>query len=164
MKKKDIEIITEELRTVATSLSKIAGVFDNSGTDRSTPSLPPTKLNDGLDDEDTLDEDGDPVEMPKAEKDSLTEQRYKDGLEAIQNPHGSESDVEKEEEPATSAPSPVSLEDVRKKLIALAHEGRADEIRTVLKKFNALKLSEVDEADYPALLDEIEKFGGKDAE
>lgn len=163
MKKKDIEMITEELRTVATSLSKIAGVLDNSGTDRKTSKLPPSKLNDGLDDDDTLDEDGDPVEMPKDEKDRLTEQRYQDGLDAIQNPHGSEPE-EVKEDPASSTPSQVSLEDVRKKLIALAHEGRADEIRTVLKKFNALKLSEVDEADYPALLDEIENLGGKDAE
>lgn len=163
MKKKNIEIIKEALRTVSTSLSRIEGVLDNSETDRKTPKLPPSKLNDGLDDDDTLDEDGDPVEMPKDEKDKLTAQRYEDGVETIRNPHGSEPE-EAKEEPASSALATVTLEDVRKKLISLAHEGRADEIRTVLKKFNALKLSEVDEADYPDLLEEIDKLGGKDAE
>lgn len=50
----------------------------------------------------------------------------------------------------------ISLEDVRKVLAEISRDGKTAQVRELLKKYGANKLSEVDPKNYQALLDDAE--------
>ena len=56
----------------------------------------------------------------------------------------------------------LSLEDVRKMAADKARQGHTDEVRQLIQKFGADKLSGVDAAKYPALMEELEAMGHAD--
>ena len=53
----------------------------------------------------------------------------------------------------------ATLEDVRAVLLEKRRTGHADEIRALLAKHNAAKLTEVNPEDYDALLKDAEEIG-----
>ncbi|MCT3440167.1 hypothetical protein EFQ46_00845 [Limosilactobacillus fermentum] len=53
----------------------------------------------------------------------------------------------------------IKLEDVRKELAKKANEGHSDEVRQLLKAYNAKKLSDVDPKDYKSLFLEAQGVG-----
>lgn len=53
----------------------------------------------------------------------------------------------------------LSLEDVRRVAADKARQGHTDEVRQLIQKFGADKLSGVDAAKYPALMEELEAMG-----
>ena len=53
----------------------------------------------------------------------------------------------------------LSLEDVRRVAADKARQGHTDEVRQLIQKFGADKLSGVDAARYPALMEELEAMG-----
>ena len=61
--------------------------------------------------------------------------------------------VNKEEKSETKA---VTLEQVRAVLAAKSHDGFTAEVRALLEKHGASRLSEIDPANYPALLTDAE--------
>jgi putative IMPACT (imprinted ancient) family translation regulator len=61
--------------------------------------------------------------------------------------------VNKEEKSETKA---VTLEQVRAVLAAKSHDGFTAEVRALLEKHGASRLSEIDPANYPALLADAE--------
>lgn len=70
------------------------------------------------------------------------------------------------EEAVTSEPAPkpefkkaVTLEQVRAVLAEKSHDGYTDEVRSLLQKYGAEKLSAVDPEKYEALLAEAEVLG-----
>lgn len=75
--------------------------------------------------------------------------------------------MEKQEEvPAAEeekkAEKKLSLEDVRRVAADKARQGHTDEVRQLIQKFGADKLSGVDAAKYPALMEELEAMGHAD--
>ena len=60
------------------------------------------------------------------------------------------------EQPKPVEAPKISLEDVRGVLADKSRAGHTDEIREILKKYGADKLSAVDPANYPAILKEAE--------
>jgi len=62
-----------------------------------------------------------------------------------------------------SAPAekPITLEAVRAVLAEKSRAGHTDEARALLEKHGATKLSEIDPAEYPALLAEAEVLGSE---
>lgn len=56
----------------------------------------------------------------------------------------------------------LSLEDVRRVAADKARQGHTDEVRQLIQKFGADKLSGVDAARYPALMEELEAMGHAD--
>jgi hypothetical protein len=58
--------------------------------------------------------------------------------------------------PATHAKKEVSLETVRAVLAEKSRNGHTAEVRELLKKHGAEKLSEIDPSEYPVLLSEAE--------
>lgn len=65
------------------------------------------------------------------------------------------------EEPDFELPAKpnIKLEDVRKELAKRANEGYSDEVRELLKAYNAKKLSDVDPKDYESLFLEAQGVG-----
>nr|WP_289698128.1 DNA ligase [Enterocloster clostridioformis] len=62
--------------------------------------------------------------------------------------------------PAKAEPKPqIRLEDVRAVLAGKSRAGHTAEVRALLKKHGAAKLSEIDPADYEALLRDAEVIG-----
>ncbi|HEX3017842.1 MAG TPA: rRNA biogenesis protein rrp5 [Caproicibacter sp.] len=65
-------------------------------------------------------------------------------------------------EPDQPSPQPekkaVTLEQVRAVLADKSHDGFTDEVRVLLEKHGAKKLSEIDPANYSALLADAEKL------
>jgi hypothetical protein len=53
----------------------------------------------------------------------------------------------------------LTLEDVRKVAADKARQGHTDEVRQLIQKFGADKLSGVDAAKYPALMEGLEAMG-----
>lgn len=53
----------------------------------------------------------------------------------------------------------LSLEDVRRVAADKARQGHMEEVRQLIQKFGADKLSGVDAAKYPALMEELEAIG-----
>ena len=78
--------------------------------------------------------------------DALTEK--KDEVPAAEGQKGSEKKL--------------SLEDVRRVAADKARQGHTDEGRQLIQKFGADKLSGVDAAKYPALMEELEAMGHAD--
>lgn len=56
----------------------------------------------------------------------------------------------------------LSLEDVRRVAADKARQGHTDEVRQLIQKFGADKLSGVDAAKYPVLMEELEAMGHAD--
>ena len=83
-----------------------------------------------------------------------------DSVQAVADAlYESETSAEKPTEPAvpvTHAKKEVSLEAVRAVLAEKSRNGHTAEVRELLKKHGAEKLSEIDPAEYPALLSEAE--------
>ena len=52
-----------------------------------------------------------------------------------------------------------TLEDVRKALAEKSGAGFTAEVRALLQKHGGSKLSEIDEAEYPALMEEVREIG-----
>lgn len=57
-------------------------------------------------------------------------------------------------------PKPPSLEDVRHKLILAAQAGFSAEVKALITKYGADRLSEIDASHYAALLAEADAIGG----
>lgn len=55
-------------------------------------------------------------------------------------------------------PKPLSLEDVRHKLILAAQAGFSAEVKALITKYGADRLSEIDASHYAALLKEAESI------
>lgn len=71
-----------------------------------------------------------------------------------------ESDPPKQPEPVQEE-KPVDRSAVRAKLAELTRLGFSDEVKALLKKHGAERLSAVDDAEFPALMKEAEAFGSK---
>lgn len=56
----------------------------------------------------------------------------------------------------------LSLEDVRRVAADKARQGHTEEVRQLIQKFGADKLSGVDAARYPAMMEELEAMGHAD--
>lgn len=52
---------------------------------------------------------------------------------------------------------PIKLEDLRKRLVTLSNDGRREQIRALIEKYGATKLTEVPEEKYEELLREAER-------
>lgn len=64
------------------------------------------------------------------------------------------------EAPAKEKPKPhLKLEDVRTVLAEKSRAGHTADVRALLKKYGAAKLSEIDPANYEALLQDAEVIG-----
>lgn len=63
---------------------------------------------------------------------------------------------ENEEETSTKT---YTFVDVRKAFSAKSHEGFTEQVKALITKYGAEKLSEVKEADYPALMADLEVIG-----
>lgn len=69
-------------------------------------------------------------------------------------------EVQATEAPTKKEPKPeIKLEDVRVVLAEKSRAGHTAEIRALLKKHGAAKLSEIDSANYEALLQDAEVIG-----
>ena len=68
------------------------------------------------------------------------------------------ADPPQPQEEALLAPAekPISLETVRAVLVGKSHDGKTEEVRALLQKFGAAKLSGIDPKHYKALLAEAE--------
>lgn len=62
-------------------------------------------------------------------------------------------------ERAAPVEKPITLETVRAMLAEKSRAGHTAEVRALLEKHGATKLSEIDSAEYPALLAEAEVLG-----
>lgn len=60
---------------------------------------------------------------------------------------------------ANEAEKTLTLEEVRKVAADKARQGHTDEVRQLIQKFGADKLSGVDAAKYPAMMEELEAMG-----
>lgn len=63
---------------------------------------------------------------------------------------------EKSAEPAAKT---YTFTDVRKAFSAKSHEGFTDQVKALITKYGAEKLSDLKEADYPALMADLEVVG-----
>lgn len=95
-----------------------------------------------MDDDTTIDEDGDSKDITKEEKAALEEKRADEGLAAI---------VE-----SNSAPE-VSIDEVREKLVELSRDGKKNLVKELLFRYGADKLSSVKPEDYASLLYDASK-------
>lgn len=62
-------------------------------------------------------------------------------------------------EPPSSKPKPITLEEVRAVLAEKSRDGFTANVRTLLEKHGAGKLSEINPSKYPTLLAEAEAIG-----
>lgn len=63
-------------------------------------------------------------------------------------------------EPHTKSPAKVyEFIEVRKAFSAKAHEGYTEQIKTLIAKYGAAKLSDIKKDDYPALMADLEVIG-----
>lgn len=61
----------------------------------------------------------------------------------------------KEEAPAKNEPAKVTLTDVRAVALKLSKAGKQDFLKSAFEKFGGKKLSDIKEADYATLLEEL---------
>lgn len=78
-----------------------------------------------------------------------------DGLASLFGTSGIKAEAPAQSEPVPE-PKPVTLEQVRAVLAAKSRAGHTAEVRELLLKHGAAKLSEIDPAEYPGLLAEAE--------
>jgi hypothetical protein len=76
---------------------------------------------------------------------------------------GNEAQTADQPKAEVSAPAekPITLEAVRAVLAEKSRAGHTAEVRALLEKHRAAKLSEIDPAEYPALLSEAEVLGSE---
>ena len=67
-----------------------------------------------------------------------------------------EQKAEKQDAPKAQPEQPATLEGVRAVMAQKTQEGKSKEVKELLQKFGAAKLSAVKEEDYPALLQEAQ--------
>lgn len=60
----------------------------------------------------------------------------------------------KTESPKTQEPTKVTLEEVRSVLTALSAEGKTTQVRNLIEKYGATKLSEIDPVFYKELMED----------
>ena len=61
------------------------------------------------------------------------------------------------ESPETETVQPkISLADIRERMVELRTRGKLEDVRALIKKYGASKLSEVKESDYVALMNDVE--------
>ena len=66
---------------------------------------------------------------------------------------------EKKEEPEAEPEKKYTLEDVRRELSAKSGAGFTDEVRELLQKHGATKLSGIKESEYAAIMEEVKAIG-----
>lgn len=62
-------------------------------------------------------------------------------------------------EPQAEEPVKYTFVDVRKAFSAKSHAGYTEQVKSLIGKYGAAKLSAVKEEDYPALMADLEKIG-----
>lgn len=62
-------------------------------------------------------------------------------------------------EPQAEEPKKYTFVDVRKAFSAKAHAGYTEQVKALIGKYGAAKLSAVKEEDYPALMADLEEIG-----
>lgn len=62
-------------------------------------------------------------------------------------------------EPQAEESAKYTFVDVRKAFSAKSHAGYTEQVKTLIGKYGAAKLSAVKEEDYPALMADLEKIG-----
>jgi hypothetical protein len=73
---------------------------------------------------------------------------------------GDDDDAQATEAPTKKKPKPeLKLEDVRAVLAEKSRAGHTAEVRALLQKYGAAKLSEIDPANYEALMKDAEVIG-----
>ena len=73
---------------------------------------------------------------------------------------GDDNEVQATEAPTKKEPKPeLKLEDVRAVLAEKSRAGHTAEVRALLKKYGAAKLSEIDPTNYEALMKDAEVIG-----
>ena len=73
---------------------------------------------------------------------------------------GDDNEAQATEAPTKKEPKPeLKLEDVRAVLAEKSRAGHTAEVRALLKKYGAAKLSEIDPANYEALMKDAEVIG-----
>lgn len=72
---------------------------------------------------------------------------------------GTSSETPKQTEEPVQEEKPIDRSEVRAKLAELTRLGFSDEVRELLQKHGAERLSAVDDAEFPALLKEAEAIG-----
>lgn len=70
-------------------------------------------------------------------------------------------DVQTSDQVSAPVEKPITLEAVRAVLAEKSRAGHTAEVRTLLEKHGAAKLSEIDPSEYPALLAEAEVLGNR---
>lgn len=96
-------------------------------------------------------EEGEEV-MPKALEDKVEEPKVVE--EKAEEPKAAE---EKAEEPKPE--KKYTLEDVRRELSAKSGAGFTDEVRSLLERHGASKLSAIAESEYAAIMEEVKTIG-----
>ena len=92
------------------------------------------------------------AEMPTTKEPEETGKAGKTGKAAAKNTAKKEAKAAKQE----PEEKPLTLEEVRAVLAEKSRSGHTEEVRELLAKHGADKLSEIDPAEYPALLAEAE--------
>ena len=64
-----------------------------------------------------------------------------------------------EEHPQEEPPKPLTFEEIQTAFGMKSRDGHTAEVKALITKFGAKKLSEIDPADYPALMKELEVIG-----
>lgn len=62
-------------------------------------------------------------------------------------------------EPQAEEPKRYTFVDVRKAFSAKSHAGYTEQVKALISKYGAAKLSAVKEEDYPALMADLEEIG-----
>ena len=83
---------------------------------------------------------------------------YIDTFEEIYNPEKDEPKEETSTEEPTSETKSVAFVELRSKLAEISRAGHTAEVKELLQKFGAEKLSDVKESDFAALLAEAEEL------
>ena len=82
-----------------------------------------------------------------------------DSLTTLFSGSEAETTVQARTEPTFSKPEPITLEQVRAVLAEKSRDGHTAEIKALLEKHGAAKLSEIDPSEYPALHAKAEVLG-----
>ena len=87
----------------------------------------------------------------------LTEKMTSEYISTFEEINTSSETPKQTEEPE----KPIDRSEVRAKLAELTRLGFSDEVRELLQKHGAERLSAVDDAEFPALMKEAEALGSK---
>ncbi len=103
-------------------------------------------------------EQGTGPQKTRAEPVLYPDQTQDTDMEPVPEP---DPETEPQPEPPKAAPQPApqpefTFTEVRKAFSAKSHAGYTDEVRALIRQYGAEKLSDVKEADYPALMADLE--------